>query len=93
MSSEKSWAVGQHVRALQTITEGGEGEGDENAPFPDSDYIHAHKDDVGEVVHVDGDGVPTVRFERTRTSTCVGDTEVELVPEQADNKVSPLPAL
>lgn len=63
-----NWLVGTRVVATKQITEGGNA-GDPNAVFPDAAYIHAEKDEPGTVEHVDGDGEPTIRFDRTGTAT------------------------
>lgn len=73
--------VGDKVVAEQTITEAGGHPGDTSAKFPAPRYIHAVEGDIGEVVHVNEEGLPTVRFERTGTSTLVGWGEV--TPESA----------
>lgn len=44
----------------------------------DQGPIHAEEDEYGTVVHVQVGCWPTVQFDRTRTSTCVTDFEVEL---------------
>ena len=70
------------VRALMRITEGGwRHPGDPDAKFPSPNYIHAEKDEEGRVEHVNDDGMATVRFDRTGTSTIVGDVEIEVLAE------------
>jgi len=71
------YEVGTRVRARCVITEGG---GDTipvySAKFPTRSYVHARKGSPGTVMGID-DGVPTVRFDTTRTATVVGPHEVE----------------
>jgi len=67
--------VGDKVTANKIITEGG-GDVDLNATFPMKSYVHALPGDVGEVIHLQEEGLPTVRFERTGTATIVGLDEV-----------------
>lgn len=70
--------VGSRVKATRQITEaGGDVAGDPAAEFPAPNYIHAEKGEPGVVEHVDGDGEPTVRFDRTGTATVVAAREVE----------------
>lgn len=73
--------VGDKVVAEQTITEAGGHPGDTSAKFPSPRYIHATEGDIGVVEHVNEEGLPTVRFERTGTATIVGWGEV--TPESA----------
>jgi hypothetical protein len=76
-TSTESFRVGQSVKATRQITEaGGVIIGDEAAKFPDPAYIHANRGDSGIVEHIDGDGEPTVRFDRTRTATVVALAEI-----------------
>jgi hypothetical protein len=70
-----SFHVGQKVMATRRIVEG-DVAGDESAKFPDRAYIHAEDGDTGVVEHIDGDGEPTVRFDRTGTATVVGPDEI-----------------
>jgi hypothetical protein len=69
--------VGQKVQAMGTITENG-GPADEAAEFPAGGYIHARVGDMGVVLHLNDEGLPTVRFEHTGTATIVGTSEVKL---------------
>lgn len=71
---------GDLVAAQVTITEGGT-HGDTTATLPDPRYIHAVRNDVGEIVKL-SDGVPTVRFKRTGTTTRVKWAEIRLLPER-----------
>lgn len=72
-----SFQVGQKVKATRQITEaGGLVVGSKDAKFPAPDYIHAETGDVGTIEHVNGDGAPTVMFERTRTATIVSSHEI-----------------
>lgn len=73
--------VGDKVRALKTVTESGEGEGDPKAQFPDPNYIHATRGDTGKVVHTEPGYLPTVMFDRRGTATIVKSEEVELWPQ------------
>ena len=75
---------GTCVRALKTITEGGDNSPpDLSADYPEPGYIHALKGEIGYVVSVDPiynekhKFIPTVRFKRTGTATIVGEDEVE----------------
>ena len=83
------WKEGQKVRAVKRITEGGTGNnGSPDAQFPESNYIHAEKGDLGVVEGVD-DGCPTVRFWPKGTATIVSGqagVEVELLDEQFVSK-------
>lgn len=67
---EQKVKVGDRGIAEVTITEGGV-LGDTGAKFPHPSYIHAMEGDPGVVERVDEDGLPTVRFDRTGTSTLV----------------------
>lgn len=83
-------AVGARVTATCQITEaGGDVVGDPAAVFPAADYIHAETGDIGTIEHVDGDGAPTVRFDRTRTSTIVAHREIAVVPDIVKNPSNP----
>lgn len=65
------------VKAARQITEvGGVIIGDESAKFPAPAYIHANAGDMGIIEHIDGDGAPTVMFQRTRTATVVAPSEI-----------------
>lgn len=81
------WKVGQRVRATRKVTESGDPNGHWSARFPDPMYIHACKGDFGTVEHVNDEGTPDVRFDRTGTSTIVGDDEVELLEGEDDGEV------
>jgi hypothetical protein len=70
------YQIGQNVLAVGTITEDGESQGSEDAEFPDGNYIHAITGDRGEVLHLNEECLPTVRFERTGTATIVGLDEI-----------------
>lgn len=73
------FVVGQKVRALKEVTEGGEGhDGDPAAKFPEANYIHAREGELGEIEGIDDD-YPTVRFEPSGTATLVGSGEIEVV--------------
>lgn len=67
----------QIVIATRVITEGGNGEPNPNAKFPESNYIHANAGDFGWVEGID-DGTATVRFYPSGTATIVGDIEVRV---------------
>jgi hypothetical protein len=76
------YKVGQRIRALKTVTEGGwDCPGDIGAKFPSPNYIHAQKGDLGCIEYVDQDGMPTAKFCRTETSTIVADEEIEVIGE------------
>jgi hypothetical protein len=69
--------TGQKVTATRQITEaGGDTVGNEHAKVFAPDYIHANKGESGTIEHIDGDGMPTVRFDRTGTATVVGSDEI-----------------
>lgn len=70
------YEVGQNVLAAKTITEDGDSEGSQEAEYPAGNYIHAVVGDQGEVLHLNDEGLPTVRFERTDTATIVGLDEI-----------------
>lgn len=72
---------GMVVKAKTIITEaGGDTVGDHNAVFPNDNYIHADKDELGVVEFIEEDsGVPTVRWNRTGTATIVVEEEIECV--------------
>jgi hypothetical protein len=70
------YEVGQNVIAVKVITEDGASEGSQEAEFPDGNYIHAVGGDRGEVLHLNDDNFPTVRFARTGTATLVGLDEI-----------------
>ena len=73
------YKIGQLVVATKEITESGEGPGSNTAVFPEHNYIHAIKGDVGEVVDLDnrqGRWLATIRFDRTGTATLVFPDEV-----------------
>lgn len=70
--------VGDWVVAIRPVTEDGEPPGDENAVFPDPQYIHAVMGQMGMVVHVTADNLPTVRFVDKGTATIVGGRDVVL---------------
>lgn len=75
-----TYEKGDKVVARHEVTERGIGTiGDPDAAFPDAAYIHAVEGDRGTVVHVNVDGYPTVRFERTGTATIVHPDEVKHV--------------
>ena len=78
------YVEGMRVKALKVITDGGD-----TAP-PDFDaktlignpgFVHAVPGDLGTVEYVDDDGCPTIRFDRKKTATVVGDCEVERISE------------
>jgi len=74
------YRIGQRVVATKEITESGNGPGSKNAIFPEHNYIHAIKGDIGEIVDLDhrqGIWLPTVLFVRTGTSTLVYPDEVK----------------
>jgi hypothetical protein len=70
------YKVGQIVLATKSITEDGDSEGSQKAEYPAGNYIHAVVGEQGEVLHLNKDGLPTVRFERTDTATIVGLDEI-----------------
>jgi hypothetical protein len=71
---------GQLVVATCVVTEGGDGNGDLCAKFPDPSYVHAVPGDFGTVVHVEPEtDVHTVRFDRTDTATIVREDEVSVL--------------
>lgn len=72
---KKSFKVGDRVVAMRTIAESG-GQGDPKAKFPSESFVHATRGDVGVVVGMDGDGVPTVRFIRKGHATIVDASEI-----------------
>lgn len=75
-----TYEVDDLVVARHEVTERGIGTvGDPDAEFPDPAYIHAVEGDRGTVVHINCDGYPTVRFERTGTATIVHPDEVRHV--------------
>jgi len=74
------YRIGQLVVATKEITESGDCPGSKTAVFPEHNYIHALKGDVGEVVDLDnrqGMWLATVLFDRTGTSTLVFHDEVK----------------
>ena len=81
--SDEELKVGNTVRAIKRITEGGGkgNPGDPDAKFPDRNYIHAEPGELGTIEHLEEDksgSYPTVRFKRTGTSTIVHDSEIEI---------------
>tara|TARA_R100000152_G_C6646971_1_gene89732 strand:- start:234 stop:473 length:240 start_codon:yes stop_codon:yes gene_type:complete len=73
---------GKKVVARVQITEGGGPSNDPSAAFPDYDYIHAEKGELGTVENIDdcnGEMLPTVRFDRTGTATLVNWDEVKII--------------
>lgn len=79
-----NYKVGQRVKATRQITEGGHGvPGNPDAKdLDDKGWIHAEKDEEGFVEYVDDKTRPTVRFDRTGTSTVVGASEIEAVEDR-----------
>ncbi len=74
------YKVGQRIRALKTITEGGcDCPGDVRAKFPSPNYIHAQPGDLGCIMYVTEDGIPDAQFCRTHTGTIVTDDEIEVL--------------
>ena len=72
MTGKPPWRVGHEVYATRRVTEGGgQYTGNNDAEFPDPDYIHAETGDLGLIEYVDHEGYPTVRFRRTGTATIV----------------------
>lgn len=65
----KIYKVGQKVRAVDIIY-------DRNDGSPD-DPVRATAGDLGTVEHVDEEGYPTVRFERTGGATIVHPDEIK----------------
>ena len=64
---------------------------DEEAVFPDPDYIHARVGELGTVVHVEYDKderVPTVRFDRTGTATIVGRDEIGVISNDTNSPIN-----
>lgn len=68
--------IGGSVTAITTITESGILPGDPEAKMPAANYIHALPGDTGKVVHVDEEGYPTVKFDKTGTATVVSAGEL-----------------
>ena len=65
------FTVGDKVKAVKLITEDG---------FNGQDvWTHAEPGNTGEVIHVNKQHLPTVRFEKTGTATIVAPTEIERV--------------
>jgi hypothetical protein len=73
---KESRKVGQRVRALVRVTEGGIA-GDKTAKFPAPSYIHAEPGDAGVVIDIHND-MPTVRFDKTLTASLVAWSEITL---------------
>lgn len=65
----KHYLIGMRVRALRQITEGGvRHRGDENVKNAlDKNFIHASEGDIGEIVQVSQNNIPTVLWERKGT--------------------------
>lgn len=78
---------GDRVKARVRVTESGDSIGDpalpffakEGSPKTNPGYVHAELGEEGVVVHVEPNCWPTVRFDRTKTSTTVTDLEVEKI--------------
>jgi len=93
--SKPELKVGDTVVATRTVTEGGctcrkvcTCTVDPTAKFPDYNYIHAEKGDIGIVEYIDsstianvGVALPTVRFEKTGTATMVSYNHNSLLDE------------
>ena len=93
--SKSELKVGDTVVATRTVTEGGctcrkvcTCTVDPTAKFPDYNYIHAEKGDIGIVEYIDsstivnvGVALPTVRFEKTGTATMVSYNHNSLLDE------------
>lgn len=77
--SMKEWKINTRVKAVIQITESGKLPGDPEAKPLDSGWIHAEPGELGTVVHSDGGFLPSVRFDRTGTVTCVRDDEIQEV--------------
>jgi hypothetical protein len=76
--------IGDRVRALVEVRE----EGPEENPSPPSSvpctrgWVHAKKDSLGVVVHVEEGVHPTIRWDDTKTSTIAMEgVEFELLPQ------------
>lgn len=77
--------VGTEVTSRCQVTEGGHGfEGDPTAEFMEDDrrpnphYVHAESGEPGWVEHHTEDGLPQIRFRRTRTATLVDWADIEV---------------
>lgn len=70
---EKFLKLGQRVKAKVSIAE--------ERNDMQYDIFHARPDELGTVIHVEKGFWPTVKFDRTSTSTCVTPLEVEPVKE------------
>ncbi len=87
-------AVGVRVIARRTVYESpgkdfGAPELDASkprSPVIAEDHIHAEKGDTGVIIHVEDDGWPTVRFERTGTATMVTPREVKVQLSRVEQK-------
>ena len=81
MTSEQVLNVGDRVRALKQIMEGG-AVGNPDATFPQPGYIHAERGDKGTVGHVEINDAYTVIFDHTGTATVVLRCEIDpITPE------------
>lgn len=67
---KQKYEVGMIVKATEVIIENMKN---------DPNYVHARKGEKGEIVYIDNDGHPTVRFLRTKTATVVADSEIEIL--------------
>lgn len=76
------YKIGMKVKANIIITDGG---GETKPDFKATDFknnpgfVHAVPGDIGTVVYVDEDNVPTVRFKIKGTATIVGDNEISII--------------
>lgn len=72
------YEVGERVRSVTTITEGGDdGTPDLTADFPHVDYVHSEAGGLGRVVDIT-DGNATVSFDFRGSATVVAPEEIEL---------------
>lgn len=76
---------GDRVRAMiQVLEEGPGGTPNPDAKPCETGWVHAEPGDLGTVVHVEPGLHPTVRFDKTKTATCVMvGQEVELYTEES----------
>lgn len=73
------YKVGDRVVAVQLVTEDGGPEIPTAEPCKDG-WVHARAGEEGEIIFTGDDiSIPTVRFDRTGTATCVILTEIALV--------------
>ena len=71
--------LGQRVRARRRIVENDERASEKARPC-EPGWVHAERGDEGKIVYIDEEqGLPTVRFDRTRTATMVFLKEIALL--------------